>query len=213
MIARYKTLIFDCDGVILDSNTIKSDAFYQVTLPYGKEYASMLLDFHINNGGVSRYEKFEYFKKNIAKDESINIDELLSEFAARIKKAMLTCDICSDLSQLKYQHIDKNWIVISGGNENEIKEIFEKRKILHLFNGGIYGSPKAKDTIFKKLLKKGLIKLPAIYFGDSRYDFEVAKKYDVDFKFIFGWTEVINWKSFTKKNSLSYVEKISDLVL
>ena len=27
---KYKSLVFDCDGVLLDSNKIKSDAFYEL---------------------------------------------------------------------------------------------------------------------------------------------------------------------------------------
>ncbi|NLC22432.1 MAG: HAD family hydrolase, partial [Halomonadaceae bacterium] len=30
----YLTLVFDCDGVVLDSNRVKTEAFYQATLPY-----------------------------------------------------------------------------------------------------------------------------------------------------------------------------------
>jgi len=32
---QYKTLIFDCDGVILNSNKIKTQAFYDVAKIYG----------------------------------------------------------------------------------------------------------------------------------------------------------------------------------
>ena len=33
---KYKTLVFDCDGVILDSNRIKTEAFYRTTQKYGE---------------------------------------------------------------------------------------------------------------------------------------------------------------------------------
>ena len=57
----YKTMIFDCDGVLLDSNSAKSDAFYKVALPYGDNCARELLNFHKKNGGISRNKKFDYF--------------------------------------------------------------------------------------------------------------------------------------------------------
>ena len=57
----YKNLIFDCDGIILNSNKIKTEAFKEVVYHYGKEAAEELVQFHIMNGGISRYEKFNYF--------------------------------------------------------------------------------------------------------------------------------------------------------
>jgi beta-phosphoglucomutase-like phosphatase (HAD superfamily) len=38
-------LIFDCDGVILTSNKIKSQAFYDVAKIYGHEPAQALKDY------------------------------------------------------------------------------------------------------------------------------------------------------------------------
>jgi len=57
-LANYKTLVFDCDGVILNSNKLKTQAFYQATLPYGESKAQAMVNYHVQNGGISRYRKF-----------------------------------------------------------------------------------------------------------------------------------------------------------
>ena len=36
-ISKYKSLIFDCDGVILNSNKIKTDAFRKVLKNFNQE--------------------------------------------------------------------------------------------------------------------------------------------------------------------------------
>ena len=54
-LSSYKTIIFDCDGVILNSNKIKTEAFYNVTATYGIEAANELVSYHKLNGGISRY--------------------------------------------------------------------------------------------------------------------------------------------------------------
>ena len=64
-LAQYQTLVFDCDGVILNSNKIKTQAFYKVAKVYGYEPAQKLKDYHVQNGGISRYQKFEYLLTNI----------------------------------------------------------------------------------------------------------------------------------------------------
>ena len=61
----YKTWIFDCDGVILDSNQVKSRAFYDTALPYGTNVAEKFLTYHREFGGVSRFEKFRYLFADI----------------------------------------------------------------------------------------------------------------------------------------------------
>jgi len=59
-ITIYKTLVFDCDGVVLNSNKIKTQAFYEATKQFGHESAQALVDYHVANGGISRYAKFEW---------------------------------------------------------------------------------------------------------------------------------------------------------
>ena len=89
-IAQYQTLIFDCDGVILNSNNVKTQAFYDVTQVYGRESAQALKDYHIKNGGISRYKKFEYFFTNILKRPARpqEIDKLLSDFSKKVREGL-----------------------------------------------------------------------------------------------------------------------------
>ena len=55
-----KNIIFDFDGVILDSVNIKTEAFYKLFEQYGSKIANQVVDYHIINGGMSRFKKFEY---------------------------------------------------------------------------------------------------------------------------------------------------------
>jgi len=52
---EYQALVFDCDGVVLNSNKIKTQAFYEATKQFGHESAQALVDYHVANGGISRY--------------------------------------------------------------------------------------------------------------------------------------------------------------
>ena len=53
--------MFDCDGVLLNSNSLKTDAFYKSALDWGASPAKDLVNYHVQNGGISRYQKFDYF--------------------------------------------------------------------------------------------------------------------------------------------------------
>jgi len=75
-------------------------------------------------------------------------------------------------------------MVVSSGDQIEIKKLFTLRSIDYLFNLGIFGSPLNKYEIFESLFFKGLNKKESIYLGDSLYDYEVASYFGVDFRYI-----------------------------
>lgn len=60
-----KCLVFDCDGVILDSVPVKTRAFARLAEPYGEEARDRFVMYHTVHGGVSRYKKFEWFFREI----------------------------------------------------------------------------------------------------------------------------------------------------
>ena len=66
-LAEYKTLVFDCDGVVLNSNQLKIRAYYDVAIKFGasQSQAQALVDHHVMLGGISRYPKFAYFLSEI----------------------------------------------------------------------------------------------------------------------------------------------------
>ena len=102
-IIEYQTLIFDCDGVVLNSNKIKTQAFYNVAKVYGHDAAQSLKDYHIQNGGISRYAKFEYFLTDIL-GKSINqleLQQLLDKFACEVKNKLLSCEVADGLIELR----------------------------------------------------------------------------------------------------------------
>ena len=53
---NFDFFVFDCDGVILDSNLLKTIAFSK-SLPEYPEKVSKFIDYHKANGGISRYKK------------------------------------------------------------------------------------------------------------------------------------------------------------
>ena len=70
----YKSIIFDCDGVILNSNKVKTQAFFDLAKPWGVEAQNLLTQHHVNNGGISRHKKIAHFLSSILPALSINID-------------------------------------------------------------------------------------------------------------------------------------------
>lgn len=214
-ISIYKTLAFDCDGVILDSNRVKTEAFYKVALPFGEDNARTLVEYHRERGGVSRYEKFEYFLREIA---GIQIDKqclesLLHEYSVIVKQGLLNCNIATGLEELRKMTHGANWMLVSGGDQSELRNVFSQRKIDKLFDCGIWGSPDDKDTILTREIEARNLNRPALFLGDSRYDHEAAVRAGLDFVFVAEWTEFDSWELYCHKNNIPWVANLSEFLM
>jgi phosphoglycolate phosphatase-like HAD superfamily hydrolase len=213
-IEAYKTLVFDCDGVVLNSNRIKTDAFYQAALPYGEAAAQALVDHHVQNGGISRYKKFAHFLKNLVAPSQVGptLDELLCRYAAEVQEGLMSCDIAEGLVVLRECTANARWLIVSGGDQAELREVFAVRGLSELFDGGIFGSPDNKDDILARLQENVTIQQPALFLGDSKYDHQATSAAGLDFIFLSGWSEVSDWEAWVTDIGLSHLRSIQGLV-
>lgn len=210
---KLECLVFDCDGVILDSNKIKTAAFYEAALPYGQSAAQTLVEYHTANGGVSRYKKFRYFLEHIAAEGGgPSFEELLAAYALAVREGLESCAVAQGLEQLREITPNARWMVASGGDQQELREVFGKRDIAGFFDSGIYGSPTPKMDIVKEAQKQGTLGRSALLLGDSKYDHQVAEAFGLDFVFVSGWSEVKDWPRWVEDSSLTHVESIKDLL-
>ncbi|MBB5187723.1 phosphoglycolate phosphatase-like HAD superfamily hydrolase [Zhongshania antarctica] len=211
---EYKTIVFDCDGVVLNSNAVKTAAFYEAAKHYGVDYATALVDYHVSHGGISRYSKFQYFLENILGQNSPNADELndlLDRFALAVKSGLMACEVVEGLPELRAATASSNWLIVSGGDQKELREVFEAKGMAKYFDGGIFGSPDPKNLILERELGRGNIKRPALFLGDSKYDAEAALDAGLDFVFISQWTEVVGWREWVRNESYNQCSQIGAL--
>ena len=209
-ISKYKSLVFDCDGVILNSNKIKTEAFYDVAKVYGHEPALALKNYHIKNGGISRYAKFEYLLSTIL-DKELNqsdLKKLLDDFSYEVNKSLLSCEVATGLEELKNLTPYANWLIVSGSDQSELRELFNKRSLKKYFEGGIFGSPDNKEAILAREIDTGNIVKPALFIGDSVYDYNASHAAGLDFVFVSQWTEVENYQGWCLEKRIPIFENI-----
>lgn len=215
--ADYTTLVFDCDGVVLDSNKVKTEAFFQATLPYGEDAAQAMVDYHVANGGISRYKKFAHFLERIVPVHSADLKgpdlvALLQAYAGHVREGLLSCDITSGLEVLRRETADARWLIVSGGDQAELRDVFAQRGIAEWFDGGIFGSPDTKETILKRELTPYEYFDNALFLGDSRYDHLAAASVGLPFVFVSDWTEFPGWERYCEQHGLITIGSISDLL-
>ena len=212
---NYQTVIFDCDGVVLNSNFIKAQCFYLSVKDLGDKLAKDFINYHKKQGGLSRLKKYDYLIDNIlpkyniiVKDRKLLHKELISKYESLLKSQILKADLSPFLIKLREQHNSVDWIMISGSDQIELREILKKRGIYEFFNLGIFGSPSTKESLIKDNIIQNKIKFPAIFLGDSKLDYYSAKKYEIDFIFLYEWTDLSNWEQFCSGNNINYAKNL-----
>lgn len=217
----YATLVFDCDGVVLDSNRIKTEAFRTAALPWGAAAAGALVAHHVANGGISRYVKFAHFLDTILPEhapgavpgrDGPGLDDLLAAYAQAVHAGLMSCAVAAGLEALRAATPQARWLIVSGGDQAELREIFAARGLAGLFDGGIFGSPDTKDTILARERAAGTIARPALFLGDSRLDLEAATRAGLDFVFVSGWTEVSDWPALVARAGVGQITSLADLL-
>lgn len=209
---QYDIFIFDCDGVILNSNNFKNQIFLDSVKYYSSEKILKFEKFIKANKGLSRYYFYEYFFSKIAKLENKDIEKeykkALNFYNNKIKADYKKCKYIPGVIKFIKKINKKNIFVISGSDEKELIKIFKDKNIYKYFHK-IYGSPKSKiDNAMNLNLKIKSQKI--LYFGDSYYDYIVSKKIKSDFIFISGYSDEI--KLF-KNKKINKIEDFTNLKL
>jgi phosphoglycolate phosphatase-like HAD superfamily hydrolase len=196
LVEKHKIWIFDCDGVILDSNSIKTEAFFEICLPYGTKEAELMVDYHRAHGGISRFQKFNWFLEAILQ-RKIDPNEhkrLCENYGNLVKNKLLTCDYTGGfieaLDRLKASQIKP--YVVSGGFETELIEIFTNRGLLDCFSG-VFGSPRNKIEILSDMSSAGVELGSGLFIGDSKVDYDASIAFGMEFVFLRKYSEAIPW--------------------
>jgi phosphoglycolate phosphatase-like HAD superfamily hydrolase len=185
MFEKYETIIWDFDGVIMDSMPIRSKGFELVLSDYPLNQVSELINFHNANGGLSRYVKFRYFFEKIRNEEvsDLKLKSLTSKFSEIMLSNLVNKDLLinDSLNFIKENFNHFNMHIASGSDGNELNIICRELELSKYFIS-INGSPTPKNTIVKTILEDNkLNRHKVVLIGDSMNDYDAAKINEIDF--------------------------------
>ncbi|AXJ01676.1 haloacid dehalogenase superfamily, subfamily IA [Cyclonatronum proteinivorum] len=180
-----KSIFWDFDGVLLDSNQIREKGFAEVLKEYSAAEVEQLLAFHQQNGGLSRYVKFRYFFENI-RGETITVEEI-QQWANRfsiIMRELLTdptLQIQETLNYIKRNHAKIPMYIVSGSDQEELRFLCKAHGIETYFKR-IHGSPTPKKDWVKSIIEEERLETDScVLIGDSINDYEAAKDSKIGF--------------------------------
>jgi len=171
-----KTIIFDFDGVLVESAEIKTQAFRELFSKWSDK-VDEIVAYHIRNMGISRYIKFQHIYEHIlnklySEDIGRNLSTQFSEIVLdKIKRAPLVNGTKEFLERNYQKYL---LFIASGTPQDELEEIVSYKHLGKYFKG-IFGSPKKKLSIISSIKRKYYLKHnEMVFIGDAESDLEAA---------------------------------------
>jgi phosphoglycolate phosphatase-like HAD superfamily hydrolase len=193
-----KAVIFDFDGVILESGDIKTEAFLELFADY-PEHRNAIRQYHLENIGISRYRKFEWIHSELLgraldHQESSRLGKAFSDIALG---KILTCScVPGALECLETLSARLPLFVASGTPQEELDFIVERRGLTRFFTG-VFGTPRTKTEIIRHLLAGlGLSPDDVVFVGDGLSDYQAASETGVRFIARESASAAVDWSGF-----------------
>lgn len=177
-----KYIIYDFDGVLVESVSVKDNAFIKIFQEFGNTFAKQMLLFHKKNNT----DRFATIKEAASRLKILDTDFILSkasqfaEFvqadviaASEVKGANLLLSYCKDNGIKQF--------VSSGAPERELINIVNRRNMSHFFES-VRGLPDNKIIHIDYFVEKyNLDTNECLFIGDTMLDYNSAKARNIKF--------------------------------
>jgi len=199
----FEVILWDFDGVIIDSNSVRELGFRQVLKEFDSEQVEQLIDFHNANGGWSRYVKFRYFYEEILKRQisESQVQELANSFSSIMVDRLPNPELLIQETVRFIQEMNsqgKEMHIVSGSDGNELRSLCEQLELSKYFLS-INGSPTPKSALVKAIIDNSNISASQYcLIGDAMNDYDAAVQNEIQF---FGYNnkELMNYGDYINK--------------
>lgn len=178
-----RAIISDFDGVILESNDLKTRAFESVFAGF-PEHAAAMIAYHHAHVSDSRFAKFRYFV-TACLDRSENdplVDQLAAAFSAEMLRQIDACPLVPGaLAFLARAHAALPVFLASVTPQDELDVILKRRGLAEYFTR-VYGCPPwSKLAAVADIVGAFGGSEGVLFIGDSAGDQRAAREAGVEF--------------------------------
>jgi len=182
---RIRAVVFDFDGVILESADVKTEAFVELYAEHGDEVVGQVRAHHLANLGISRFKKFAWIAEHVlgrplTEDDSAALGRRFSDLAlAKVLAAPFVPGADQALAVLGARGVPM--FVASGTPHDELQLIVERRGLGPTFRE-VHGTPREKPAILRDLLARLELRPDQLLFiGDGMSDYQAARAVGTEF--------------------------------
>lgn len=178
-----KAIIFDFDGVIVESVDIKTQAFCEIFKDH-PQHIEAIRKYQIEHGGISRVKKFKYIYKEILRKplRVRELHQLCQQFEKLVRNKVVASSLVEGAKEALNNLFNKHFLfIVSGTPQKELRDII-RRKNLNKYFHGVFGSPREKKELVGDILRKNKLRTHEVLFvGDSITDLKAARATGVRF--------------------------------
>lgn len=209
----------DCDGVVLDSNEMKSAIFADILEGYDPEPTERFLAHQKRSFGSSRYKLFDTFFADFLKRdaEAGEKDRLLDIFAERCRGDYQAQPFTDGAVDAIRRLVDGGvaMAIVSASAQEELRGVLSQMGVASLFEIGIFGSPQTKVEHLTALTRASTD--PLLFVGDGVADWRAAKEVGVPFLGMATWSSdksgIIEACASNGSRMIANLGELADLVL
>lgn len=185
--SAYSLWIFDCDGVLLESNRMKQAGFAQVLRDYPAGVVADFLAFQKTAFGLSRFRTIDaFFDRFLGRPAGPGEKEaLLEAFGAYCRSEYPRQPVTPGAEALLHALAARGAVayVCSGSAEDELRTVLEGIGLAPHFRA-IYGSPRPKAELVAHVLEREAGRHApgqALFLGDAEADYRAAAENGIAF--------------------------------
>ena len=210
--------LFDCDGVLLDSNNLKISALKNALKEIGasKNFISIACENFRRNFGISRLDHFRRFE--LIETDSYSLTKSLSAqamslYSDSVKSIYQNCPIVMDTkSYISQLPLTEKIFVVSASDQKELRSILPNH-FPNILPSNIFGGPTSKEENIGNILDNISYK-EAILYGDSIHDARAAKFHNIKFIGLYEHAaDVESLSKFCRTNSMTIVKNCMQISL
>lgn len=183
MLNSLQVLILDFDGVVIESNAVKTQAFERVFARF-PQHAEAMMAYHHAHVSVSRFAKFDHLAGLMGcADNAALKSDIAADFSRYVLEGIMAVPLVPGAEAfLQMANVRLPLYLASVTPEPELKLILAERGLAHWFRD-VYGCPPwtKSDAIRHVLLTENAKPDDVLLIGDSAGDQRAAKETGVRF--------------------------------
>lgn len=176
-------IVWDFDGVIKDSVSVKGLAFVDALGITDSDLASKIIDHHTANAGMDRKTKIHRYMELVDKPtDEASVNDALLKFAQITEEKVCNSKWVPGIQNYLKQHQQsQKHIIASATPKDEMKRITSRLELSCYFDQ-IYGSPISKfDAAVDAMKRLKISRRHTILIGDTALDLDTAHRLGIKF--------------------------------
>lgn len=176
---RTHAVIFDFDGVLVESTDLKTEAFATLYRPYGTAAADKAVTYHLAHAGISRHVKIRHLHEILLgiRPSDEEVARLGEQFSELVVEAVVAAPWVRGAREFVEAHYDTLALFVASGTPVDELKVIVSRRGMRAYFRSIHGAPATKGEIIRSIIAQYRFDPQRVLMvGDASADLEGARQ-------------------------------------